>query len=360
MNQLNIQKFIKEHNDWFELLQQEPYCIKIKHENNLYNFNYSQLDSDFNNEIVRECRGLILEDKTFNAVCVPFYKFGNYGEEYADDIDWSTARVQEKLDGTLMCVWYYDNQWHYSTRGNIDAYDASLPTNIMYDTFGDLFNSIKTFNVDILNKNCTYMFELCSIYNKVVITYNHPIIYHIGTRNNITLEEVDEYIGVLKPIEYNLHTLDDCINTAKKLNGHEGFVVVDSNWNRIKVKNPAYVAMHRAVNNHTLPIRRLVEIIDSGEKSEFLSYFPEYKAQTDELESYIKNILYMMQKTIDKSKSLCYNSRKEAADVIKVLPYAYLGFMSLNKDFTALDYWNNLTPQKKADIIMRYKEDYDG
>lgn len=360
MNQLNIQKFIKSNNNWFELLQKEPYYIVIKYENGLYNFNYSQLNSDFNNQIVRECRGLILEDKTFNTVCVPFYKFGNYGEEYADNIDWNTARVQEKLDGTLICMYYYNNRWNYSTRSNIDAYNSPLSGNVLYKSFGELFNHLISFDVEVLNKNYTYMFELCSPYNQVVIRYNKPMIYHIGTRDNITLQEINEDIGVIKPDEYNISTLDDCIKSAKLFDGHEGYVIVDNNWHRIKVKNPSYVAMHHTINNHTITIKRILDIIDSGDKEEFLNYFPEYNNDFSYVEYYISLILYQMQKTIDKTKEMCYNSRKEKAKYIQHMPYSYVGFMSIdNNNFKAKDYWDTLDNNKKEKMIKEIRDKYE-
>ena len=65
-------------------MSEAPYNIAIKDDGDFILLKYSQIDSDFNEEIVRECRGLII-DKNLVPVCVPFYKFGNYGESYADN-----------------------------------------------------------------------------------------------------------------------------------------------------------------------------------------------------------------------------------------------------------------------------------
>lgn len=59
MKQLKLIEFIKDHNNWEELLQQEPYCLKIKRDNNYIIFNYNQIMSDFSNSIVKEARGII-------------------------------------------------------------------------------------------------------------------------------------------------------------------------------------------------------------------------------------------------------------------------------------------------------------
>ena len=114
-------EYIKTHPDWRTELTQKPYCLTIKQQplRQYYIFSYSQIDSDFYNEVVRVSRGIILkiEDRMIHdrshavaqdiydckveVVCWPFNKFGNYGEGYADKIDWASAKVQEKVDGCL-------------------------------------------------------------------------------------------------------------------------------------------------------------------------------------------------------------------------------------------------------------------
>jgi hypothetical protein len=103
--------FIREHSDWEELLSAAPYHIKIKRTDGYVIFSYG-IEADFRIDVVRECRGIILDEKNgYKPVCVPFFKFGNYGEPYADEIDWDTARVQEKIDGSLIKVWHHKGQW---------------------------------------------------------------------------------------------------------------------------------------------------------------------------------------------------------------------------------------------------------
>ena len=77
-------RFCAEHNDWEELLTQEPYCMKIKEDGPYVIFNYDQIRSDFNNPLVREARGIIFRKGKWDyPVCWAFNKFGNYGESYA-------------------------------------------------------------------------------------------------------------------------------------------------------------------------------------------------------------------------------------------------------------------------------------
>lgn len=83
---MKLLEFINEHDNWKELLQQSPYNLIVKEKDDYTLLKYNQLESDFSNEIVRECRGIIL-NKDNKIVCYPFHKFFNYGEQYADFID---------------------------------------------------------------------------------------------------------------------------------------------------------------------------------------------------------------------------------------------------------------------------------
>ena len=199
---LKLSEFIKDNTDWEERLSNAPYHIKTKRADGLIMFSYG-IEADFRIDVVRECRGIILDETdNYNPVCVPFFKFGNYGEPYADDIDWNTARVQEKIDGSLIKVWNYKGEWRISTNNTINAETAK--TNNNDDTFLNVFNRAwsqtgKQFSE--LNPDYTYMFELVSPQTRVVIPYGEAKIFHTGTRNIKTLQELHSDIGIEKPQE---------------------------------------------------------------------------------------------------------------------------------------------------------------
>lgn len=301
---LKLVEYILGNPKWETDLALKPYCIKIKRKDNFIMFNYNQIESNFSHELVRECRGIILEDVTFKPVCVPFFKFFNYGEKHSADIDWSSAKVEEKVDGSLIKMWYYDSEWRISTNGTIDANDAQLSSDVCdyLGSFEDLFmvaiNDIDLTD-EILNKNYTYMFELISPINRIVVPYSSTSIVHIGTRNNETLEEIDVDIGVKKPKRYNLRTLEDCIETATQMPfSEEGYVVVDKNYNRIKIKSPAYVTAHYLKNNNVITKSRIIDVMKIQESSEFLNYFPEYKKAFWEIEKRIETFISIMDEKI--------------------------------------------------------------
>jgi hypothetical protein len=300
---LKVIEFIRNNPAWREILASAPYNLTINDDSGFIILKYSQIDSDLNLEIVRECRGLII-DSEFNPVCVPFFKFGNYGEPYADEINWETACVEEKIDGSLIKVWNYKGEWIVSTNGTILAEKASVSargdTENRYANFNELFKAgVEKAGLDFnkLNPQYTYMFELTSPYNRVVVPHSEVKIYHIGTRDNANMREFHVDIGIDKPRIYKCNNIDDLIEMASTLKYcDEGYVVRDADYKRIKVKSPSYVAVHHLVSE--LSDKRLLELIRKNETAEFLTYFPEYKIYIDELlnkinafEAYIEQVL---------------------------------------------------------------------
>jgi len=66
---LHLQKFIQQNPDWESKLSAAPYFVKVKRDDGYVIFTYSQVESDFTNPIVQQCRGIILRESDFELVC---------------------------------------------------------------------------------------------------------------------------------------------------------------------------------------------------------------------------------------------------------------------------------------------------
>lgn len=299
---LDILDYIYDHPDtWEEDLLQEPYCISTVWDGDYCLLRYSHLASDFSIPMVRECRGLILYRYTkqvFSPACVPFFKFGNYGESYAADLDWRSARVMEKVDGSLIKVWFHMGEWHVSTNNTIDARTAILWNN---KSFYDLFlEAVRKVTIDdtffeALDINYTYMFELVSPDSQVVIPYPSTEIYYLTCRDNESLEEdwakgVAEMVGVgvRIPKIYPLTSLEECIAaTTAMTKDEEGFVACDAHGNRVKIKSQEYINAHIARNNNIITTKRILQMMRDETLDDFLAYAPDFESQVNKvLEAY--------------------------------------------------------------------------
>jgi hypothetical protein len=304
---LHIQEFL--YSNTLQNLK-EQFAIKAQQHPqhaSLYHFTYDQIESPSSHPIVQECRGLILDSaRGWEVVAFPFRRFANLGESWASQIDWRTARAQEKLDGSMMTLWNYEGRWHVSTKGSPDA---GGPVGDLPFTFNHLF--WKTFSNQFLelyvslsapadarrftlNPDYTYVFELTTPWNRVVCNYGaEERLTLIGVRENfgeyreIPVEDYADFLPVVR--EYptysdDSHVSAEILDMAAALDpiAHEGFVVVDEQFRRVKIKSPKYVELHHLRTAFSL--KRLLRIYRLGETSEVLAYFPEYRPMIDAID----------------------------------------------------------------------------
>lgn len=313
---LKVIEYIKENENWKEDLTKEPYCLTIREDDNFVLLKYNQVESDFHEPIVKECRGLIIDKNTMEPTALSFYKFFNVQEPLADKIYWKDCRVQEKVDGSKMLVWYdkYKGTWRVSTSSMLDAQDAKVSDfdKTFYDLFIEAltntlpkcFDTISFFD-SLLDKRFCYTFELVSPESRVVVPYKKADLYFIGFREVSTFEELNPDESAIsnfikRPKEYKLNSLNACLQATDKMGfDEEGFVVVDKYWNRIKIKSPAYVAAAHVRDNGIVNRDRILTIIEQGETDEFLGYFPEYKEYFDDIQEKRKKFFLRLTEAIN-------------------------------------------------------------
>ena len=361
---MEVLKLMNSNPNWRDVLSADPYNITIKEDGHYVLLKYSQIDSDFNLPIVRECRGAIFFDDGEQWVCVrrAFDKFGNYGEGYAAEIDWKSAVVEEKVDGSLMSLWFHNGVWHLSTNGTIDAFKAPLGDTGL--TFGDYFFEClgdEGMFFWKLNPCYCYTFEMVGPLNRVVIPYNKPKLYAIGQRNMVTMEEVPyngpigaEY-NIWYPALYPLDSLEEVIAVAEKLSkDEEGFVVRDKYFNRIKVKSPEYLMAARLHNNGVITEKRMMEIVLTEKVDDFVAYCPTHEARLLEMEDAIKKTMLGIASELDWVEDNHYFSleRAEYAKAIKNFKYKHFLFGAYDNKYTNVkDYVFSLRPEQALNLI---------
>ena len=257
----------------------ETYGIKVSvYEDCLYVLNYSQIDSPKNHKITNECRSLVVcvtyvgdnNFPEFELVSRAFDRFYNYGEiPFPHKID--KLEAHEKMDGSLVTLWYDDTcmgEWAYRTRSMI------MPENEINNwdrTWKDLIEkSLGTNYPDNLNKEFSYIFEVTSQENRVVVRYpeNKPAtllaIRHIRSGEYVNVDSVDyqaEFNGWDRPKRYKFDTAEEAQEAALALpNLEEGYVMYRGGKAIGKMKNPAYVAAHH-LRGEGLNPKRLLQLV---------------------------------------------------------------------------------------------------
>lgn len=322
--------FIKEHKDnWRNELKKEPYRVSStqcpdKAYKNAYMLSYSQFDSDFTNRVVKGCRGSIIDVTDIDNpkfVCAPFYKFVNHEQEGEDDIDWSTAKVLDKVDGMLMKCWYSEvlGKWMWVTNNGWSTY-YELPETLasaykeeetenakcFWDVLTVAFknNNLPKDWYEQLDKDYTYMFEMVSPKTRIIIDYPKSDIYYLGRRNNITwLEESPEELdsaSILNKIKHpEKFDNSDLESVLARCNSYhdlekEGVVVCDANFHRFKIKCNDYLTIKFAKHQIGLGEKFLLSCIREGTDDDLLSAFPTMKDKVDAMKSKIKHFEEIM------------------------------------------------------------------
>lgn len=375
---LVLERFIHENKDWAKLLIEPPYNLNITYDTDYVLFKYNMIESDFTNPIVQEARGIIFNIHTLKPVCIPFFKFFNYGEPNAAQLDWSTSFVTEKIDGSLIKVWF-DHTWHISTNGTIDAYKAPLD-DIKAPNFGLLFEKAITKYYPSadqffgnLDQHYTYLFELISPQNRIVIPYDAVDMYFLGARNNTSLEMLpcksifaaSLGVGRIKiPKTFKLASLTDCIKAAEEMSWDtEGFVVADAKGARIKIKSPSYVLAHYMRNNNVITKRHLINVILLNEIDEFICYAADYADKLYEIKAVMDFYKELGNLFISICKQYRTLPRAKYAEIVKAFPKVYTDmlFVAYDREITAEDYTSRWTKNKwyeNFEIIQSFKATY--
>src|SRR5687768_8914316 len=196
---------------------------------NLVQLKYSQVFSPMHEPIVRECRGLIVDEADgWRVVCRAYDKFFNIGEPNAAAVDWGTARVYEKLDGSLMTLYRYRDDWHVASSRLPDAAGAAHESGV---TFAELFRRTWSQLGYVVPPadlgGLCFMFELISPENRIIVSHDRPrIVLHgvrdLGTMREAEPEPVARAHGWECVASLPLTCADECLDAAKTLNPLRG------------------------------------------------------------------------------------------------------------------------------------------
>ena len=323
-----------------------------------FSLNYDQIEAKEADPLAQQCRGLILAtpdgqpvqgvevdgkmDRTGTIIgqtkilAYPMNRFFNHGQGAAAEIDWSDPKlaVLEKLDGTLTIV-YWDpflpgdndaataNKWCVATRSVPEA-DLLMDNGLF--TFRTLFEKAlrETTGYDLsmgfkylLDRYHTYCFELTTPYNRIVVAYPDCRITLLSVRNMVTLTEltfdhpvVEMLVPRIPLVQGHTYTsVQELVDWVSSLNPmeHEGVVVRDSKFNRIKVKNAAYVAYNKVRDALGTSERNCVELILAEKDDDVVPMLPE------EIVKNLQKIKEGLQKVIKKHDE-AYLAIKAEAD----------------------------------------------
>lgn len=308
----------------------------VKHDElSLYIVNYTPKThvNDFWNEITMNCRATIIDEDGM-IISKGFPKFFNYTDNKTiipEKIN--TVTVYEKLDGSYIGLFYYNNQWIVNSKGSFDSPQVRMARDIL-----------KSKNLELLNKNgITYCFELIHPDNKIVVDYNNltDLVFLSAFENGteLSLHNIPSFNSVksFNLINFNYNELH-----SKNISNKEGYVVKFENGQRCKIKFDNYVKIHKSITNITsYDIYNIVK--NNGNFNVFMNNVP------DEL---YNSIMKLRSEIID-------NFEKKQKMIIDI----YQDIISLigntdNKTFSSYVYKNHPNISKYL-FKIRHKKRFD-
>lgn len=298
--------------------------------------NYCQIESPKSHPYVMQSRGVVLTED-FDVLALPFDRFFNFGEveNHENRIDWSKAECIEKVDGSLIKIYWDGLKWCIATRGTAFA---ESDVNGFPLTFKDLVlralgcEDDKAFQLKCmfnLTFNKTYLFEVTARENRVVTRYEGYTLWWLGTRCNSTgrFENHDDCVvklGAKLPRKFKFDTTENCMKTAQSLPDlQEGYVIYQDGVPVCKIKSPAYVAVHH-IKGEGLSPKRIAELVLTNEQDEYLKYFPEDAQYIDPYVDVLNELNLKILYTAKQTKLI--EDQKEFALQVKDLPYSAVMF----------------------------------
>ena len=306
--------YVKTHDDWQTSLKKAPYNLKSVKQcpwnPNWFMFVYNLFSSELTNDVVRGCRGTVLEvnGEDVKVICAPYTKFFGYGDpsgkDIEDSINWQNAQVQLKVDGIIIKTAKYGDRLYFFTNGSFEL-NAPFEDSFVFDEeatrgmryYGDLLKYALEQRIhddvcfdeetgqfyccgkfaDVFKEGSTLMFELVSPRNRIICKYNETKLWLHGYRDENGLEHNpahlpfrwDEEARIFEvPRTFNLNTKDfsSVMELVKEFDGSkmEGVVVVDYTTEgtpRSKIKCEDYLKLKFAMdtaNNTSVLFRAVV------------------------------------------------------------------------------------------------------
>lgn len=280
----------------------------------------------------------------------PFSRFFNRAESDAAVVDLANSDMIEKLDGTMVGVFFPDGnfrnpQWHTRKMVSTNPDDLALKITTLHggqyrllELIGEYVKKLHQETFDSghtsafgrafgLGTNYTFVFEFIHEASFVWTKYQPEQygLYLIGARelwgdfrelSEKELDDVGNQTGIRRPRIMDAVTDEAAIMESMKkacseTSGFEGFVFRDRlTGNRIKLKDEDYVKFHHMIDR--LTSKNLVSKVLEGEGDEIVAYFPSARERIDKILSGLSRLVETVseQTVLWNSKGL---TRKEVA-----------------------------------------------
>lgn len=281
--------------------------INVQETEDLILFKYNKKECDMNDDLVRRCRGLIIEKKNKTIICSPPGKslqISDFMKTY-NDVSHENIVVEEFIDGTMINVFHFNNDWMLSTRSCIGA-DCKW---FSKKSFKEMFDESKgNLSFENINKKWCLTFVLRHQENRIVKDYKKSDIVLVNVKEinngNIIQVNLDKAQQIFKdnntiieiPKKFKFNSWKEIYTSCETLPyDNQGYVikyfdellcVFDENINernkiyhcemRTKIRNNNYNNVKFLKGNNNNIHYNFLRLRQCSKLKEYLKYFPEH------------------------------------------------------------------------------------
>jgi RNA ligase len=211
------------------------------------------------NDATLIARGLVLDVKNETVVATPFPKFFNAFErgETIPDLPFETF---EKVDGSLIIIFWHAGEWKTATKGAFGSPQARWAA-----------ERIKGCDLSALRRGTTYLAEAVYAENRIVVRYAEDALVLLAAYDesgaelpHASLGETADRLGWRMAGTHSYDSVSQLLLEAKDLpRDAEGFVVRFNDGLRLKIKGAEYRRIHTLISRIT-PLA-MWEIMQAGD-----------------------------------------------------------------------------------------------
>lgn len=245
------------------------------------------------------CRALVTDQKG-SIVARSFSKFFNLEEE--KEIPNEPYQIYEKLDGSLIVVFWFENELVVASKGSFVSEHAIQAKRLL-----------DNYDLSCLDSTKTYCFELVAPWNRIVCSYPKEELFLLAkfdvSGNEYSVEKYNNFPIVKKYDQINIQKIKETITDDR-----EGVVVRFNSGKRIKIKGSEYVRLHKLVTG--LSENSILDLLKNNQSLEsILDKVP------DEFYQWAKSVENKFKEKFNEILIECKNNYKELSDRKKTALY---------------------------------------
>tara|TARA_B100001059_G_scaffold236346_1_gene286325 strand:- start:9 stop:1232 length:1224 start_codon:yes stop_codon:yes gene_type:complete len=207
-----------------------------------------------------------------------------------NNVDFNQLTTQEFVEGTMINLFYDNNEWELATKGTVGGNSAFFKDDEKI-TFRRMFlDSMNEYGLEftMLNKNHCYSFVVQHPRNRIVSLVTKPTLYLIDVYeiNNddysiTSVKASDEIYNCVKvPKTYQVSEFDEVQQHFASMNTPYdivGIIIKNNNGERTKIRNPVYEKVKHLRGNSPKLQFQYFALRKTGKVREFLKYYPEHR-----------------------------------------------------------------------------------